>query len=199
MESLATVRARLALAFLIATALPALAGGGFDIVIPGRPGVPIIINGIDASYAVVEGEWGLGKGEQVQPTVYGGRGVDFTPKVGHYYPSAGHLPGYGRLEIEPPANRRLPQPAESYHQSWSSQSTPQPVQPEVPFYPPPIIIAPQNGDAGMLQNGDAGMPQNGDAGMPQDFSGPPQDFQHRKRRKFPHQSHADKKLIHRRG
>ena len=120
------MRARLALAILIGATLPALAGGGFDIVIPGRPGVPIIINGIDASYAVVEGEWGLGKGEQVQPTIYGGRYVDLTPNVGHYYPSAGHLPGYGRLEIEPPANRRLPQPAESYHQSWSSQSTPQP-------------------------------------------------------------------------
>ena len=81
----------------------AFAGGGFDIVVPGRPGVPIIINGVDASYAVVEGEWGLGKNEQVQPTVYGGRYVDPVPHVGHYYPSAGHMPGYGRLEIEPPA------------------------------------------------------------------------------------------------
>ena len=113
--------------------------------IPGRPGVPIIINGIDASYAVVEGDWGLGKGEHVQPTVYGGRYADPVPHVGHYYPSAGHRPGYGRLEIEPPANRALPQPAESYHQSWSAQSTPQPVQPEVPFYPPPVIVAPQDG------------------------------------------------------
>ena len=106
------MRAGLALAALIATtlpALPALAGGGFDIVIPGRPGVPIIINGIDASYAVVEGVWGLGRGEQVQPTIYGGRYVDLAPHVGHYYPSAGRVPGYGRLEIEPPANRRLPQ------------------------------------------------------------------------------------------
>ena len=51
----------------------AFAGGGFDIVIPGRPGVPIIISGVDASYAVVEGDWGLGQGTQVQPTVYGGR------------------------------------------------------------------------------------------------------------------------------
>jgi hypothetical protein len=162
------MRACLALALLIGTTLPALAGGGFDIVIPGRPGVPIIINGIDASYAVVEGEWGLGKGEQVQPTIYGGRYVDRAPNVGHYYPSAGHMPGYGRLEIQPPANRRLPQPAESYHQSWSAQSAPQPAQPEVPFYPPPII----------------GAPQNGDADMPQDSSGPPQDFRHRKHRKF---------------
>src|SRR6266851_7800075 len=123
------MRARLALAFLIATTLPALPGGGFDIVIPGRPGVPIIINGVDASYAVVEGEWGLGKGEQVQPTIYGGRYVNLAPNVGHYYPSAGRVPGYGRLEIEPPANRRLPRRAESFHQSWSAQSAPLPAQP----------------------------------------------------------------------
>ena len=38
----------------MATTSAAFAGGGFDIVIPGRPGVPIIINGIDASYAAVE-------------------------------------------------------------------------------------------------------------------------------------------------
>jgi hypothetical protein len=164
------MRAAIALAILIGTTLPAFAGGGFDIVIPGRPGVPIIINGVDVSYAVVEGEWGLGRGEQVQPTVYGGRFFDLTPNVGHYYPSAGQSPSYGRLEIEPPANRRLPQPAESYHQSWSAQSIPQPVQPEIPFYPPPVILAPQNGGAD----------------MPQDFSHPPQDFQYRKLRKLPY-------------
>ena len=135
------MRARLALALLIGTTLPAFAGGGFDIVIPGRPGVPIIINGVDASYAVVEGAWGLGKGEQVQVTVYGGRYIDPQPNVGHYYPSNGRKPGYGRLEIEPPANRKLPKPAASYHQSWSAQSTPQP--PDVPLYPPPVIVAPQ--------------------------------------------------------
>jgi hypothetical protein len=140
------MRAGLALAILIGTTLTAFAGDtGPVIVIPGRPGVPIIINGIDASYAVVEGDWGLGKGVHVQPTVYGGRYVAVEPDVGHYYPSAGHLPGYGRLEIEPPAGRRLPKPAESFHESWSAQSTPQPVQPQVPFYPPPVIVAPQNG------------------------------------------------------
>jgi hypothetical protein len=147
------MRAVLALAFLIGTSWTALADSGPVIVIPGRPGVPIIINGVDASYSVVEGDWGLGKGLHVQPTVYGGRVIDPEPYVGHYYPTAGHSPGYGRLEIQPPANRKLPQPAESYHQSWSSQSAPQPVQPmvepEIPFYPPPVIAAPQNGDTGM--------------------------------------------------
>jgi hypothetical protein len=81
----------------------------------------------------------------------------------------GHVPGYGRLEIQPPANRRLPQPAESYYQSWSAQSAPQPAQPEVPLYPPPVIVAPQ-----------------GDTRMPQDFSGPPRDFRRRGEKQFPH-------------
>ena len=156
------MRAGLALAILIGTTAAAWADSAPVIVIPGRPGVPIIINGVDASYAVVEGDWGLAKNVHVQPTVYGGRYVDFAPNVGHYYPSAGHQPGYVRLEIEPPANRRLPRAAESFYQSWSAQSVPQP--PEIPFNPPPVIIAPQGGD---------------------DFLGAP-DFGHRRPRKFPH-------------
>jgi hypothetical protein len=130
------------LAILAAMMSTAFAGGGFEIVIPGRPGVPVIINGVDASYAVIEGDWGLGKGTHVEPTIYGGRYVDPVPRVGHYYPSAGRMPGYGRLEIEPPANRKLPQPAESYHQSWSVQSAPLPAQSNVPVDPPEIIYAP---------------------------------------------------------
>jgi hypothetical protein len=144
------MRAALALAFLIGTALPVSAAEGFDIVIPARPGVPIIINGIDASYAVVEGEWGLGKNYPVPVTVYGGRPVEPEPPVGHYYPTLNRKPGYGRLEIEPPSNRALPKPGPSFHQSWSAQSAPpapaQPQsQPEVPFYPPAVIAAPPNG------------------------------------------------------
>jgi hypothetical protein len=144
------MRAAFALAILIGTPCAAWAGSnGPYIVIPGRPGVPIIINGVDASYAVVEGDWGLGKGIHVQPTVYGGRFVDPDPHVGHYYPSSGHEPGYGRLEIEPAGK---PRPAESFHQSWSAQSTPQLADPGVPLYPPPVIVAPPYGGAGMPQD-----------------------------------------------
>ncbi len=142
------MRIGVALALSIAMTSTAFAGGGFEIVIPGRPGVPIIINGVDASYAVVEGDWGLGKGNHVQPTVYGGRYIDPVPRVGHYYPSAGRMPGYGRLEIEPPANRKLPQPAESYHDSWSAQSAPLPAQSNVPVNPPAIIYAPRDDGRG---------------------------------------------------
>jgi hypothetical protein len=140
------MRAARIVLFLIATALPASANDGFSLVVPGRPGVPVIINGVDASWAVVESDWGLGKNVHIQPTVYGGRVVDLAPQVGHYFPSAGQRPGYGRLEIQPPANRRLPPPAESYHKSWSMQSSPQGPQSDVPYDPPAVILAPGAAD-----------------------------------------------------
>jgi hypothetical protein len=153
------MRAAIMLAMLIGTALPAGAGEGFDIVIPGRPGVPVIINGVDASYSVVEGEFGLGKGNHSPPVVYGGRVVEAEPNVGHYYPSLGRKPGYGRLEIEPPANRVLPRPAESYYEHWSASSAPpkaQPPAPAVPLYPPPVIVAAPN----QMQNHDTMPPRD---------------------------------------
>jgi hypothetical protein len=134
------MRLPFALALMIATTSAALADG-FDVVIPGRPGVPIIINGIDVSFAVIEGDFGLGKGYPPPLTIYGGHVVDPVPEVGHYYPSLGLRPGYGRLEIEPPANRKLPKPAESYHESWGAQS--QALPPDIPANPPPVIVAPE--------------------------------------------------------
>ena len=41
------------------TCSPALAQREPEIVIPGKAGVPVIINGIDASWSVVDGEFGL--------------------------------------------------------------------------------------------------------------------------------------------
>ena len=151
-----------ALTIVIALSPSAFASEGFDLVIPGRPGVPIIVNGLDVSYAVIEGDFGLGKGVHNQPTIFGGRLVDPVPNVGHYYPSLGLRPGYGRLEIEPPANRKLPQPAESYQRFWGAQSPPPivapQVTPEVPMYPPPVILAPRAEE------------------RRQQFPAPPQDF-----------------------
>jgi hypothetical protein len=164
------MRAAIVLTMLIGTALPACAGEGFDIIIPGRPGVPVIINGVDASYSVVEGDFGLGKGNHSPPIVYGGRVVEREPNVGHYYPSLGHKPGYGRLEIDPPANRVLPHPAESYYEHWSASSAPpkvQPPAPEIPLYPPPVIVAPNQ-----IQNHTNGMPR--DPAMPPEAPRPQQ-------------------------
>jgi hypothetical protein len=136
------MRAICALIMLVGLPLAASANDGFSVVIPSRAGVPIVINGIDASYAVVEGDWGLAKNVHVQPIVYGGRRIAPEPEVGHYYPRAGKMPGYGRLEREPPANRKLPPRAESYSRSWTAQSAPPAPAAAVPFYPPTVIEAP---------------------------------------------------------
>lgn len=136
------MRAVYALMMLVGMPLAASANDGFSVVIPGRAGVPIVINGIDASYAVVESDWGLAKNVHMQPTIYGGRRIAPEPEVGHYYPSAGKMPGYGRLEREPPANRKLPPQAESYSRAWASRSAPPQAAAAVPFYPPTVIEAP---------------------------------------------------------
>ncbi len=148
------MRAILSVAILFVSSMAALADTGPVIAIPGRPGYPVMINGRDASYAVVESDWGLAKSFHVQPTVYGGWGHYEAPAVGHYYPSAGRMPGYGRYEIEPPPDAPKPKPAAAYHQSWSAESgPPAPPQqnnigvslyPSVPYpspYPPPVIPA----------------------------------------------------------
>src|SRR6266853_2559212 len=53
-----------ALALVLGGAAGALAGADTEpvIVVPGRPGVPIIIEGQDVRGAVIEGEWGLARG-----------------------------------------------------------------------------------------------------------------------------------------
>lgn len=115
-------RAILALGFVAMTGLPAWADGAVAVVVPNRSDVPIIINGVDASWAVIEGDWGLARSVHVQPTIYGGRYVDPGPHVGRYFPSAGQTPGYGRLEIEPPM--RKPRRAQNYFRSYTAQSDP---------------------------------------------------------------------------
>ena len=128
------------------------ADSGPVIVLPGRHGLPVIINGVDVTGAVLEGDWGLYSPHMVGPTIipapwipgqrypgsyYQGRDLD-----GGYYPAFGHAPGYGRHEIEPPPDRRLPPPAPSFHRSWSSQSDPVPASLDPPAQAP-LIVAPQ--------------------------------------------------------
>ena len=58
-----------AILLLAVTASPAFAQRAPEIVIPGKPGVPVYINGIDASWGVVEGDFGLDRPGMVTPTV----------------------------------------------------------------------------------------------------------------------------------
>ena len=58
-----------AIVLLAVTASPAFAQGVPEIVIPGKRGVPVYINGIDASWGIVEGEFGLDRPGAMTPSV----------------------------------------------------------------------------------------------------------------------------------
>ena len=118
-----------------------------EIVIPGRPGVPVYINGVDASWGIVEGEFGLDRPGMVTPTViYRPYLIPIPYRVPGYYPADGRRPRYGRLEIVPPRNRVLPPPAPTYYRYWFERVAPGPVT-EYPSYPP-VVIAPRYGRGG---------------------------------------------------
>ena len=112
------------------------------VVVPGRLGVPVIINGADATGAVVYGDWGLYRpGGAV--VVEGGIWPPVAwpaPNWPHYYPATGRTPAYGRKEIDPGPHRRPIAPA--YHKSWVTESDPGPVTEYPPFAPPPVVVAP---------------------------------------------------------
>jgi hypothetical protein len=126
---------------LAATASAAVAQRAPEIVIPGRPGVPVYINGVDASWGIVEGEFGLDRPNESAPTVIWRPYLIPLPyRARAYYPAGGRRPGYGRLEILPPPNRRLPPPAPTYYRNWSSESAPGPVSESPPYAP--VVFAP---------------------------------------------------------
>ena len=74
---------------------PARADSGPVIVIPSRPGIPVVINGRDASYAVVEGDWGLSRPGAVPVTVIGGSPLlpnSVYTRRNSYHPKYGRAP-----------------------------------------------------------------------------------------------------------
>jgi hypothetical protein len=120
-----TVFVVVALASFALAPAPVRADSGPVIVIPSRPGIPVIINGRDASYAVVEGDWGLSRPGAVPVTVIGGSPVlpnEVYRRRNSYIPKYGRAPERGRYEVEPAADRALPEPAESFSRSWSTSS-----------------------------------------------------------------------------
>ncbi len=122
-------------------ASPAFAQRAPEIVIPGKAGVPVYINGIDASWGVVEGDFGLDRPGMVTPTVIYRpvTTVALPMEAPSYHPETGKRPGYGRFEIVPPANRPLPPPAPTYYRSWSSGSASGPVTEYAPYYGPAAV------------------------------------------------------------
>jgi len=136
-------------AAVVAPILPAHADAGPVIVIPSRPGVPTTINGRNANYAVVEGDWGLARPGHMAPHVIGGRPIHptraYAPRRS-YFPSFGAPPMRGRHEIEPDPGRPLPEPAEAYSRSWTTQGAPAAV-PATLYDPnaviPPMVVVPE--------------------------------------------------------
>ena len=140
------------LAFAIATLLLAAAADpltasetGPVIVIPGRADVPVILNGRDVAGAVVEGDWGLARPSNINPTViyrlWPPPFVDGPAK--HYFPSSGRPPRFGRKEADPPPGPQPPAQAREYQRSWSSQSEPLPATIPTPYDGPPLLLAPE--------------------------------------------------------
>lgn len=113
---------------MLAGAAPVRADTGPVFVVPSRPGVPIAINGRDAAWSVVEGDIGLARPGHLTPVIIGG-GRPLPPRWSYdrnpYYPRYGVAPPRGRHEIEPPADRPMPEPAEPFFRSWSTSSQPQ--------------------------------------------------------------------------
>jgi len=115
---------------------------GAILVIPGKPGIPVIINGYDASYTIVEGDWGLARPGQVSPVIVSGPLIRPSAyHAGHYFPYQGTRPGYGRREVEPPPDQRRPRPAQSYHREWGVESQPLPATIDQPDATP-LIVSP---------------------------------------------------------
>ncbi len=104
-------------------------------VVPGRSNIPVPINGMDASWGVVIGDFGLYRPGAVPVTVIPSPyapplqpdpPVNYRP-ARHYYPTMGRQPNVGRLEIEPSPNQPKPQQAKSFSRSWSAESPNVPV------------------------------------------------------------------------
>jgi hypothetical protein len=113
----------LALVAALAAPGPALADHAPTYVMPTMRGVPVVIDRQDASWAVIEGDWGLHRPGHGSRSIIHAVPVLIRPPQGAYYPSTGRAPRLGRYEIEPPSDRRLPRPAETYFRSWSAQSS----------------------------------------------------------------------------
>jgi hypothetical protein len=112
------------------------------IVIPSRPGVPIIVDGQDISGAVIEGDWGLARPGQISPRVIYryNQGALIGPAPAAYFPKTGRAPKVGRKEVDVP---RAPEKPDTFFRSFGVQSDPTPVTPPGTQQQMPIIVAPQ--------------------------------------------------------
>ena len=113
------------------------------IVIPGKPGVPVIVNGVIVDGALIYGDWGLARPGHGDLVIEGPIAFSAPWDSRGYFPASGRMPRHGRHEIVPARPR--PRPA-SFHRAWGIESNfNAPVTEYPPFDPPPVIVAPRRG------------------------------------------------------
>jgi len=107
------------------------------IVVPGRPGVPVMMYGVDVSGAVIEGETSLNRPDGAYPPTVIMRywPPDHYRNPGAYFPATGHKPQYGRQEVIPPADRQMPVRAKPFYRDWMIESAPGPASTPAPYDP----------------------------------------------------------------
>ena len=107
------------------------------IVVPGRPGVPVMMYGVDVSGAVIEGETSLNRPDGAYPPTVIMRywPPDHYRNPGAYFPATGHKPRYGRREVIPPPDRPMPVPAKRFYRDWMIESAPGPASTPAPYDP----------------------------------------------------------------
>jgi hypothetical protein len=115
------------------------------IIVPGNPNIPVIINGYDMSWGIAEGDWGLYRPGAVAPSYIPAYPAYSYVPTQHYFPFTGRKPLSGRYEVNPPANRRLPPPAESFYRYWSAPPSfpPATINDHPSFAMPPVIVTPR--------------------------------------------------------
>jgi hypothetical protein len=133
-----------ALCAAVAGAPRAHAQTGPVIAIPGKPGVPVIINGVIVDGAVIYGDWGLARPGHGQIVIEGPVAYTANYDSRGYYPATGRQPRVGRLEIVPKVQRV--RASTDFHREWSAGSDRRkPVTEYPPIDPPPVIVAPRAG------------------------------------------------------
>jgi hypothetical protein len=115
------------------------------IAIPGHLGVPVIINGIDATGAEVYGDWGLSRPGHGYVLIEGGTPTPLLPPPLRYFPTSSTVSDSGARQTKatPSPSRGTAPPARpaastDFHQSWSAGSNPAPMADGAP----PVIVVP---------------------------------------------------------
>jgi len=137
---LCSILAALCAAGLAGTA--ARAQTGPVVVVSGKAGVPVTINGVIVDGAVVYGDWGLARPGHGEILIEGPVAYLMPWDQRGYYPATGRAPRYGRLEIEPKTKRLRANT--NFHREWSIESEfHKPITEYPPFNPPPVVMAPR--------------------------------------------------------